>query len=1372
MAPANSRYMADASANTNAKMARTSLHPSAGSKAYQDDDFMRQFGAVLAQLKVGNIGPLAVSVRQNMQARDSTEQTDPSQSTDNTVIGCKVSPEPLRGSYNIAYRVLFDDGVEWILKVPANGSHARFDRLAADAMTSEALTMKMIKQSTTIPVPAVHSFDVSSNNEVGCPYILMDFLKGRPLYEGWFDPNASSAKREQFRARALQTTAAAMVQLSTFTLHRGGALRFDSAGQPVDVAGAKVPDAKAFYDTIDGEPYPEHDVWCENGPTTDPSSYLLFMLNRRGYKKGDSAYSRGVRESAGLFTKWALELSDNMDHKEQQFVLAHPDFDIQNILVHDDGTLSGILDWDGVAAVPLSVGCLRYPNWLIRDWDPVNYNWDIEAHEPKSYSGRPENTPDELVCYRAMYAQFIEMLLPTDSAGIKTGKMEADIITRMSLITESLEVAVNRPMATGQIIGHLYREIKRITGEEDDNDSSVTVSLESGARSNISDGDDSETDSLASGDGVEDGSSDEDTAPTEIEQSISGLSDDGKGKFPECLCQKCITILHHSSPEVIDEEKDENDFLALDATREGPEFEQDGPEMALSDQVPAKAAAHKQKAASFEKAGVAGWASGLSDYGPTGIAKTLNNKAATGSKPSGKVRVVKWALKLGEKGCKEASKVLHKKEAYGSQPKDRVEATPAQFDAQPDSKTATAAIRLCNRTETLLRQISARMHQDRAPGAEGSNPKETKTKRVQTFLNWLITVVKKMIRKPVKDGVEVAEMPTITGGRLPHNIVLVDIEHCQRCNPVEESPDREQANDQDYSVETNSDDVWAHIAAEIDKSGIPADLIKKRQDVVAQCVIENLGQEIEREKETELYLNDKKATRTAKKAKKRTEIPNTKHESHSGPIQPPASVKSELAKPSSVNMRVAKTEAAQTGMPEELEADVEDGKLDETHRFTSASLDGVEGFNSEEIEKPEPENAECPKSSILTPGDPDPDAVDMDHIRPYNYECGSSEPESLISKLEAAKQRFDMEMALKGQNSGSMRLVPGNTGVGTPQLGDSKQQTSTHDAAAPEAIEEANRKLRMILSSFAKPRAASSRSESNVFQIAEDDGAATARLGSVQSSGAIDIANQKLKAMLSSLQEPVAADAGLQSNMFQIIADDDEEPESRKGFQTASFTSISLASPKNVPAQFQKAVKGGRWFETPKGSLKRIEDEERVNDSSNVHEMTSRPSSYSLEDNGGSSETSVANRDDENVAKVCDFQLLFPNHNQSEAFNVLQTPGVDENVKDYEEEYGVEGFTRSSNGGEFAESEEGEVQDEEIGLLRAAQGSLGEKIVDRVSAGGEELGHPGPKKTVDRGNFTMSEVCVALGNGNLDEQRMRKLKVGFMMVLAEALGKI
>ncbi|KAM0796933.1 kinase-like domain-containing protein, partial [Usnea florida] len=346
-----------------------------------------------------------------METRHNPENTDPLVSDDNPAIGCKVFSDPLRGSYNLAYRVLFDDGVEWILKVPASGSRARFDSLAAEALASEALTMKMIKRATTIPIPTIYKFDASLDNEIGCPYILMEFLKGRPLYEGWFDSGASSAKLEQFRARALQTVAAAMVQLNEFTLHRGGALRFNAVGEPVDIVGAKVPDINAYYDGVDENSCPDHDVWCAKGPTADPSDYFLFNLNRRGYQEGDSEYIRGVYESTCLFAKWALDLSQNMYPQGPQFVLAHPDLDLQNILVLEDGTLAGILDWDGVAAVPLSVGCLKLPNWLIRDWDPNNYNWDVEAHEPKLRSGRMENTPDELLAYRAMYAQFIEMLL-------------------------------------------------------------------------------------------------------------------------------------------------------------------------------------------------------------------------------------------------------------------------------------------------------------------------------------------------------------------------------------------------------------------------------------------------------------------------------------------------------------------------------------------------------------------------------------------------------------------------------------------------------------------------------------------------------------------------------------------------------------------------------------------------------------------------------------------------------------------------------------------------------------------------------------------------------------------------------------------------
>ena len=184
------------------------------SSSQRDSDMLR-FAAVLAQVKHENMACLASSVRQgseSLQDKGAPPSTSPPSTT------CKVLPKPLYGSYHLAYRILFEDGVQWILKIPVYGHYASFDRLASEALTSEALTMRMIQQITTIPVPTVHHFDASLDNEIGCPYILMDFLGGKPLWQGWFDQNASRSALEQFRARALQTIAAAWCNFASSPL--------------------------------------------------------------------------------------------------------------------------------------------------------------------------------------------------------------------------------------------------------------------------------------------------------------------------------------------------------------------------------------------------------------------------------------------------------------------------------------------------------------------------------------------------------------------------------------------------------------------------------------------------------------------------------------------------------------------------------------------------------------------------------------------------------------------------------------------------------------------------------------------------------------------------------------------------------------------------------------------------------------------------------------------------------------------------------------------------------------------------------------------------------------------------------------------------
>lgn len=84
----------------------------------------------------------------------------------------------------------FKDGVRWILKVPTNGYPGAFDASSASALGCEALTMRLIKRETTMPIPELYHFDNTLDNTIGCPFILMEYIDGRLFHKVWFDLDA------------------------------------------------------------------------------------------------------------------------------------------------------------------------------------------------------------------------------------------------------------------------------------------------------------------------------------------------------------------------------------------------------------------------------------------------------------------------------------------------------------------------------------------------------------------------------------------------------------------------------------------------------------------------------------------------------------------------------------------------------------------------------------------------------------------------------------------------------------------------------------------------------------------------------------------------------------------------------------------------------------------------------------------------------------------------------------------------------------------------------------------------------------------------------------------------------------------------------
>ena len=505
--------------------------PSRSIMDYSDQDsFDRaRFATVLQNLKRDRISSLASAIRYS--GHSSTG-----------IIDVPTTPQPISsrllsgitcGSYNAVFTVLFADGTLWVLKAPAHGHTRCWDAPAAEALTSEAFTMRLVRRETTIPVPEVFAFDASLENELGCPFILMELIYGKSLAEVWFDQGISQPMREQVRIRSLQGIAEAMAQLNSLTFSQGGSLLFDATGNVAGIGSSNVVDLEKQYEDMRSEGYDNTIAFRQTGPFEDPKSYIMALLDAREGKPERGIIQQGAYKLLRLFIEWSLM---DAGGQEKQFVLAHPDFDNQNILVKNDGSLTGIIDWDWTAAVPHCIGPQSLPKFLVQDYDPGNYVYDVEAGEPKE--GFVADSPAELACYRAMYAQFMESYLSANDrvnlsksrrhgAQVRKSRKEAADVTRRSLITSTLYLAVQAPSEMRGLMIHLFEELEELTAAQRQEESSTA---DAGDQDNTEEGGDkgenTETCEVENGDVMREESCIDNTVAEEDTVNIEHLSID------------------------------------------------------------------------------------------------------------------------------------------------------------------------------------------------------------------------------------------------------------------------------------------------------------------------------------------------------------------------------------------------------------------------------------------------------------------------------------------------------------------------------------------------------------------------------------------------------------------------------------------------------------------------------------------------------------------------------------------------------------------------------------------------------------------------------------------------------------------------------
>ncbi|KAK7612188.1 hypothetical protein JOL62DRAFT_500028, partial [Phyllosticta paracitricarpa] len=333
---------------------------------------------------------------------------------------------------------------KFVLRVPSIGARGIWNRHDAMEMRSTALSMKWIGKTTRVPVPEIIAYDVTHDNEIGHPFVLMSHLPGKVLYEAWEDKN--NPNLEAMRLKLLESVAKLAVQLQGPSFAQSGMLHFDDesatnpkAGPMYDLAEDYITGTEVVHGTELIKPiassYQEYShrlkVWRDMRDCQLDDDNLSEDPDALGLLKGQHEVL-GILVDCISFSK-----AQGASESEETFVLAHPDLDWQNVLIDDEGNVTGLIDWDCTRAVSRFQGYAALPLWLGRDY--------LGCLAPR---GRCGSFPERLPNYRAFYAH----------AMAKEMEGEGDCIyTHKSVLFRALEDILRYTKITLEVLGKIIK---------------------------------------------------------------------------------------------------------------------------------------------------------------------------------------------------------------------------------------------------------------------------------------------------------------------------------------------------------------------------------------------------------------------------------------------------------------------------------------------------------------------------------------------------------------------------------------------------------------------------------------------------------------------------------------------------------------------------------------------------------------------------------------------------------------------------------------------------------------------------------------------------------------------------------------------------
>ncbi|KAF6827837.1 hypothetical protein CPLU01_08856 [Colletotrichum plurivorum] len=259
-----------------------------------------------------------------------------------------------------------DGGVTLVLRLA--GPH--LPRIKTE---NEVAMMRWVRENTSVPVPAVIRWDSTTKNPLGCEFTLLERVQGRSA------DKLIWGMGEEGKKRLVGQVLGFLAQMKEASDRVGwghvGGLKVDREtgkvvpGPVVDEWFWMEPEVQKFWqgETVESLNPVEKPFkgWAELLEAS--MGKYVYMIERHD----ELAWMRDLVPRLEAYRTW---LATHPEEMETNLVLAHRDLHLANVMAEEDGTVTGILDWEFGGVVP-------GPRW-----DPPNaflYPWGEDGDTAK-----------------------------------------------------------------------------------------------------------------------------------------------------------------------------------------------------------------------------------------------------------------------------------------------------------------------------------------------------------------------------------------------------------------------------------------------------------------------------------------------------------------------------------------------------------------------------------------------------------------------------------------------------------------------------------------------------------------------------------------------------------------------------------------------------------------------------------------------------------------------------------------------------------------------------------------------------------------------------------------------------------------------------